>query len=261
MAKPNIDVKIRNRKEFQTTLKKTWPDFTRFAVANTASRVAFLGMEKSENEWRRDFTLRNKFLISSKPGKGALKFNRAIPHHDLNKIKSSWGSPEKRGASSLEFLEDQEEGFTQRKFTPAINARVSKNEAKKIKTNLRRNAIEIMSSGGFPGKNKRQQMVFFMRQAFLNSFAMPGSKQFIYIHDNEFGGFREGLYQFKSRNLSGGQFPRIRAIYYKRDKRGQKRKATHWMKNSANAFRQTEIDRIYAQEFNLAFTRRIKRRW
>ena len=261
MGKPNFDVKIRNRKEIQRTIKKDWPDFTRFAVANTASRVAFLGMEKSEDEFRRRFTLRNKFLISSKPGKGALKFNRAIPHHNINKIESSWGSPEKRGSGSLEFLEDQEEGFTQRKFTPAINARVSKNEAKKIKTNLRRNAIEIMSSGGFPGKNKRQQMVFFMRQAFLNSFAMPGSKQFIYIHDNEFGGFREGLYQFKSRNLSGGQFPRIRAIYYKQDKRGQKRKATHWMKNSANAFKQTEIDRIYGKEFNLAFTRSIKRRW
>ncbi len=261
MAKPGMSVKIRNRKEVQQTIKQDWPDFTRFAVANTASRVAFLGMEKSEDQFRRVFNLKNKFLVGSKPGKGALKFNRAIPHHNINKITSSWGSPGKRGNSSLEFLEDQETGFSQKIFTPSTNARVSKNEKKKIKRNLRRNAMEIMSSGGFPGKNKRQQMVFFMRQAYLNSFAMPGSKQFIYIHDGEFGGFREGLYQFSSRNLSGGQFPRIRAIYYKRDKKGQVRKATNWMKNSANAFSQAEIDKIYEKEFNLAFTREIKRRW
>lgn len=239
---------------------KDWPNYVRFAVANTATRIVFLGLEKSEQQMRNDFTLRNKFLVSSRPGAGALKYNKAIPHHDISKITASWGSPEKRGQGDLEFLEEQEEGFLQKKFTPATYARKGSNRGKTIRNNLRRRAIEIMDSRGFGGKNDEQTMLFFLRQAYINGYGMPGSKQFMYIHNNEFGPFREGLYQFKSRGIGGGnQFPEIQAVYYKKDKKGQRRAAVHWMEKSKNKITQADIDKAYIEEAKRSFTKQITR--
>lgn len=261
MNNNNFSARVVNEREFKRTLTRDFPDFTRFAVANTASRIAFLGLEKSETQLRQEFNLKNRFLVSGTPGKGVIQFNRAIPHHDLNKITSSWGTPYKRGSTDLDFMEDQETGFTHEGSTPTLNARVGNNRNKVIKNNLRRYHIELMDTRGVSGKDSKQKMLILLRQAYINSYGMPGSKQFIYIHKGEFGRFREGMYQFKSKSITGlNSFPQIKGIYYS-DGKNKARKATHWMEDSKNKITQYDIDNIYLQEFNKAFTRGIKRSW
>jgi hypothetical protein len=257
----SVKATIVNEREAHLYFNEYIPDSTRFAMANTASRIAFLGIEKSNKQFRQEFDLSNKYLTGSAPGKGVLKFNRAIPHHNLNKIESSWGVPPKRGNTDLDFLEDQETGFTHKGMVPTKNAYPGRDGKKAIKRNLRRYNIEIMNTAGLPGKTVQQRALFFLRQAYLNRFAMPGSKQFLYIRPREFNNFSEGMYQFTSGSpVLGGQFPKMRMIYAKNDKVNKRRKATHWMQESANDFKQSEIDKIYADEFNKAFTRGLRRR-
>ncbi len=258
----NVKATIVNERESEQYFGKYIPDSTRFAMANTASRVAFLGIEKSNDQFRKNFDLSNKYLIGSGPGKGVLKFNRAIPHHNLNKIESSWGVPPKRGSTDLDFLDKQETGFIHKGMTPGKNAYPSQDNKKAIKRNLRRYNIEMMNTAGMPGKTVEQRAVFFLRQAYLNRFASPGSKQFLYIRKREFHNFREGMYQFTSGNPElGGQFPKLRLIYSKDDRVNKVRKPTHWMQESSNSFKQSDIDKIYKQEFDKAFTRGVRRRW
>ena len=257
----SVKATIINEQEARQYFNQYIPDSTRFAMANTASRIAFLGIEKSNQQFRQEFDLSNKYLIGSGTGKGVLKFNRAIPSHNLSKIESSWGVPPKRGNTDLDFLVDQETGFTHKGMVPGKNAYPGRDGRKGIKRNLRRYNIETMNTAGFPGKTVKQRALFFLRQAYLNRFAAPGSKQFIYIRPREFNNFREGMYQFSSSSpVLGGQFPKLRLIYAKNDKKNKRRKATHWMEDSANSFKQSEIDKIYAQEFNKAFTRGLRRR-
>lgn len=258
----SIRATITNERESREYFNQYIPDSTRFAMANTASRIAFLGIEKSNKQFRKEFDLSNKYLTGSAPGRGVLKFNRAIPHHNLNKIESSWGVPPKRGNTSLDFLEDQETGFRHKGMVPGENAYPGRDGKKAIKRNLRRYQIETMNTAGLPGKSVKQRALFFLRQAYLNRFGMPGSKQFLYIRPREFNNFREGMYQFTSSNPElGGQFPKLRLIYAKNDKQNKRRSATHWMQKTSNDFKQSEIDLIYGQEFNKAFTRGLRRRF
>ena len=261
-----ITSKIKNEKQARDLYHKQFPDYTRFATANTASRVAFLGMEKSNDQFSRSFNLSNKYLRGSGPGKGVLKFNRAIPHHDLDRIISSWGSPYKRGSTSLDFLDEQETGFKHKGMVPTKNAYPGRNQKKGIKRALARNAINVKGTRGFPrgiAANNQQRTLFAVRQLYLSGFASPNSKQFIYLRkEDQFFGFREGMYQFTgSSPRAGMQFPHLKMIYAKDDKKGKSRKATNWMEKSSKAISQNDIDKIYKQEFDKAFTRDIKRRW
>ena len=129
----SVKATITNDREVKQMLQKDFPNYARFAIANTASRVAFLGLERSESQMRKDFTLRNRYLVSTRPGRGALQFNRAIPHHDINKISSSWGSPAKIGRKDYEFLEEQEDGFSHSGPVPTESARISNAQKKRIR--------------------------------------------------------------------------------------------------------------------------------
>lgn len=265
MAKPGISVKIRDEKQVRETIGKDIPDFTRFAVANTGSRVAFLGLEKSEDHMRHIFNLRNKFIVSSAPGKGALKFNRAIPHHDLDKIVSSWGSPDKIGSRDYSFLEDQEEGFTNTGAVPTKQARIAKSEKKRIRRVNYMNKMTVMKlSDGPSATNKLGARIAFFKMAFSEGFGFPGSNQFFYIKDGEYlPGWSAGFYQFSRKNTPGPdfQYPNIRRLYYTGSDVRKRRRATHWMQISKNKITQRDIEKIYEKEFNQAFTRGIKRRW
>lgn len=261
MAKtPALNVKIVNEKETKKFLTQDIPDYTRFAVANTASRVVFLGLEKSEAQFRRDFILRNKFIVGTAPGKGALKFTRAIPHHDISKITASWGSPEKRGSADLSFLEEQEEGFTHKGVVPTEAARTSKSRAKRIRKANYMSKMAVRSLG----VNDLKTRVIFFKKAFKEGFGLPGSNQFFYMKDNQYApGWSAGFYQFSRKTPPGKEFvyPNLRRIYYDGPKVEKRRRAKKWMEKSKNTITQADIDRIYKDEFNKQFTRELKRRW
>lgn len=256
--------KITNKKQAETYFKKSLPDSFRFAIAGTANEVAFEGIKKSNKIFQKEFTLSNKFLTGTAPGKGVLKFNKAIPHHNLNKIESSWGAPAKKGQSDLSFLVKQEDGFTSDKMVPTKNAYPSKNKDRVIKYNLRRRNIQLKTTAGFPrgiAKTNQQRTLFFMKKMFQNKYALPGSKQFIYLRpQDEFFNFQEGMYQFAGNTpLHPNSFPKLRLIYSTTDKKNKKRDATHWMEQSKDSFTQSEIDKIWEKEFNRSFTIAMKK--
>ncbi len=260
MAKKPFNVSIKNETDTKKMFKQDFPNYARFAIANTASRVAFLGVEKAEDEMRKDFFLRNKFVVSTSPGKGAVKFNKAIPHHDISKIKSSWGSPEKAGSRDYSFLEEQEEGFTHEGMIPiAENARTSKSEKKPIKRAARRYQLEVMSNRGFPGDTEQAKTRVFLKEAFKNGFGLPGSKQYFYLKKGDLNKWSEGLYQFKSSAITkpGNRFPNVKQIYTNNKNDNRRRKAKHWMENSKNKITQSEIERIYFEEARRSFTHQI----
>jgi len=255
---------IKNDSEIRQTLSRDFPNFARFAIANTASRVAFLGMEKSETEMRRDFTLRNKYVVSSKPGGGALKFNRAIPHHDIDKIESSWGSPSKQGRRDYEFLEEQEDGFKHSGPVPTERARTAKNQRKKVRTAFlfRQMALRRPSDVGTVKANDPLAQTWAMlRNAYKDGYGLPGSNQFFYMRKSELPtGMTSGWFQFVSSSpKSGNTFPKWKQIYY--DGKNERRSATHWMENSKNKITQSDIEKFYKDEAAKAFTRGITRRW
>lgn len=260
MANKQFNATIENQKQVEKYWNQTLPDTHRFAMSMTANDVAVEGVRKTNTIFKKKFNLSNKFLVGNKLGSGVIKFNKAIPHRDLSKISSSYGAPAKKGSSSLEFLVDQEDGFTSKTQAPTKNAYPSRNSKKVIKKNLRRANIEIMNSAGFPGKDAQQRAIFFMRQAYTNSFAMPGSKQFIYIKSGEFFNFREGMYQFANNSpKSGNQFPRLKMIYSKDDSKNKKRDATHWMEESSLSFTQKEIDTFWSKNLDKSFTNAMKK--
>ncbi|MCK5600684.1 hypothetical protein KAR91_02375 [Candidatus Pacearchaeota archaeon] len=260
MAKQPFNVKIKDEKETKKIFSTDFPNYARFAIANTASRVAFLGVEKAEDEMRKDFFLRNKYIVGSKPGKGAVKFNRAIPHHDINKISSSWGSPEKQGRKDFTFLEEQEEGFTHSGPVPTEKARISKNQKKRIKRAnylsrvQRRNPDDMAGLSALSGMAKTWA---FLRASYKDGFGLPGSDQFFFLRHTQLPpGMTEGWFQFSSSNpKAGDSFPRWKQVFYK--KKSENRRAVHWMENSKNKITASEIDKIYTEEAARSFTKQI----
>ena len=262
MSNKNID--LVNEKEIKQLLSKDFPNYARFAIANTASQVAYLGIKKSEAILKNDFTLRNKFIVSSKPGAGAIKYNKAIPHHNISKITSSWGSPEKVGTKDYSFLEDQEDGFINDSPIPTKDARVSKKNQKKIR---RRNwfaGMSIMRTSKLGKSNATTdygKVRHMLREGYNNGFGLPGSNQFFYMEDNEYlPGWSGGFFQFARKNTpakNGLNYPTVRRIYYAGDSTKKKRRAKRWMEQSANSFTQAEIEKIYKIEADKAFTKGI----
>lgn len=248
---------IKNKDQAEQYFKKTLPDSYRFAMASTANKVVFEGIKRSNDQFKKEFTLSNNYLVGKAPGKGVLKFEKAIPHRDTSKINASWGIPPKRGATDLSFMDDQEVGFTHKGMVPTKHAYPGQNRDRVIRKNLRRKGIQLRSTRGFPrgvAASNKQRTLFFLRQMYLNRFAMPGSKQFIYLKNgDEFFNFAEGMYQFSSVSPEGN-FPKLKLIYSTTDTKNKKRSATHWMEKSANSFKQTEIDKIWEKEFNKSFS-------
>lgn len=256
---------IKNEKKVRTFFNAGLTDIQRYAISGTATEVAYLGIGKSNAEFKKKFTLSNKFLTGSKPGNGLLKYNRAIPSHDINKIESSWGIPPKKGSTDLSFMDDQEVGFHHEGMVPTKNAYPSKNRKKVIKRNLRRKALQIKRVSG-PGKGMTKsnratmQAIYFLNRQYSERFAMPGSKQFIYLHKSEFMGFDEGMYQFATNSPAvNGRFPKLKMIYAKNDKVNKKRKPTNWMQDSANEIKQAEIEKIFEKQFDKSFTNAVKK--
>ena len=266
MATPNLSIKIKNKKEFKKYLSNGVPNAERFAVAGTASRIVFLGLKKSEKQMDKDFILRNKLVVGSTPGKGALKFNKAIPHHDINKITASWGSPEKKGSADISFLEDQEEGFTNKAPVPAATSRTSKTIKKRVKKKNYFKNMQVMRESRI-GSSKAQtiggRVRHMLKEAFKIGFGLPGSNQFFYLKDDEYSaGWEAGFFQF-SRSAppgSGYNFPNIRRLFYTGKKAEKRRRARHWMEKSKNKITQSEIEKIYNQEADKSFTKQLQKR-
>ena len=255
---------IVNEKQAKKYFNDTLPDIDRFAHAATANVIAYEGIKKSNAQFKKSFTLSNNYLTGKKPGVGVLKFNKAIPSHTISKICSEWGAESKRGQTSLDFLEKQEDGFNHKGMIPTKHAFPLQQKNRVIKANLRRYNIKIKGTRGFPrgiARTNQQRTLFFMRSMYLKKYAMPGSKEFIYIKpSDEFFNFKEGMYQFSSSSPTiNGNFPKLTKIYGTEDKVNKKRKATNWMDKSSNAFTDNEIQKIFEKEFNRAFTNQIKR--
>jgi len=257
MAEQSMTVKILNEADTKKMFKTDFPNYARFAVANTAVKVAFLGVEKAETEIRHDFNLKNKFVVGTSPGKGAVKFtgHRDVkPHHDLRKIISSWGSPAK-----YDFMEKQEEGFTHKGMIPyAKNARTSGSINRPIKGKAKRFHLEIMSNRGMSGNTAKLRTMVLLREAYKNNYGLPGTKQYFYLSKGDFGIWGEGLYQFKKSNPTAGNlFPNLKQVYSNKPDDNRKRKATHWMEDSKNRITQAEVDRIFNIEAKRSFTKQI----
>lgn len=251
----NVKAEIANFPECEEYFGKTLPDNARFTIANATTRVVYLGLERSTLRFKKSFELSNNYLAGTSVGKGILKYDRAIPHHNLNNIMASWGVPETRGQTDLSFMEDQETGFKHKGMVPGKPAYPGKNTKKAISKNFRRYNIEVK-------KNNGKNAMVFLREAFREGYGLPKSKRFFYLHDGEFLDFREGLYQFRSSAAKPGhQFPLLSLVYAKYDKVNKTRQATHWMEISKNSITQADIDKIYGEEFEKAFNRNIRRNW
>jgi hypothetical protein len=258
MAK-NFTATIKNQKKVEKYFNQALPDSTRFALSGTANVIAYRGVIKSNQQFKKDFTLSNKYLVGNGPGKGVLKFKNSKPHHDLNKIESSWGAHAKRGDTDLDFLVKQEDGFKHDGMIPTKHAYPSQNKDKVIKRNFRRNKIEVLRP-----QSANSNSLFAMRKLYLSHYAMPKSNQLIYIKKgdnipNPTNSFNEGMYQFSSASLSGGQYPHLTKIYSKTDSVNKKRNAVGWMDKSSKSFTQTEIDAIYGKELDKSLTQAFKK--
>jgi len=260
MADKTFKATITNKKQAENYFNRALPDSYRFALAGTANAVAFEGIKKSNKQFKKSFTLSNKYLVGNAPGKGVLKFQKAKPSHNLNNIESSWGAPAKRGATGLDFLVEQETGFKHEGMVPTKHAYPSQNKDKVIKRNLRRSKIQIFKTGSFNANS-----IFAMRQMYLKHLAMPNSNQLIYIKKsddipNPTNSFSEGMYQFsKTTPLTGDQYPHLKKIYSKTDSVGKKRNPTDWMDKSSRAFKQSEIDNMFEKELDKSLTQAIKK--
>ena len=251
-------------KQFQKLFKKDFPNYFRFAAANTLTSAAYKGMQHSEKWLSDNWIQRNKFLLGGGPGKGAIKYNRAKPSHDISTIWSSWGSPKSHGSKNFEFMLGQEEGFKTKGTTPANKARISKNYKKRIpsKNKRRTNNIEKLR-GAALGK---RFAIISLRRLFKRRFALPGSNQFFFMKQNQFSNFGGGLYQFaknrKPNKLSQSgaklQFPNIKKMFAAPTGAERIRKGTSWMKKSSLLIKQSDLEKIFEKAADQAFTGQLK---
>ena len=258
-------------KELENVFKKQFPNYVRFAVANTLTAAAYKGMTNSEKWLHKKWITRNKFLLGGGPGKGAIKFKRAKPSHDLSTIWSAYGSPKNVGNKNFEFLEDQEEGFKAKGSIPTKKARTSKSYKKKIASKNKRKKQNILTLSSIRmalGKTWKPNLMVIrgLRLLHKRNFALPGSNQFFYMHDNQFLNFGAGLYQFSKRNIPNKlsksgfnlQFPNVKKMFIAGSENDPDRKAAHWMKKSSLLLKQSEINKMFDKAADQAFTGQLK---
>lgn len=268
MANLPLKIDIKNEREFKQMLAKGFPDSTRFAVSNAATRIVFHGMERSEEQIRDDFILRGSFVVGKSPGKGAVKYEKAIPHHDLSKIVASWGSVDKAGSKDYGFMEKQEEGFVNEN-KPVPNPKESRrggSQAGKVlkAVYLKGAVIRRLSDFGSAIGSATVARVVRLRNAFKQGFGLPGSNQFFAMDDGEYApAWSGGLFQFSGVEPPRNDlfYPNMRRLFYDpKGKSGEKRRrARHWMEKSANKITQGEIEKLYTEEFNKQLERNIKK--
>ena len=263
----NLSCTIKNKTETQQFFNETVPNSVRFAVANACTKVVFLGLERSERQIRDDFILRGGYVVGKSPGKGAIKYQKAIPHHDLSQISASWGSVDKMGSRDYSFMEDQEEGFANEKKpvpNPATIRRGGTKTGKVSKAYYLKNAqIKKLSELPGSGKNDKMTRVFKLSRAYRQGFGLPGSNQFFSFSDGEYApGWSGGLFQFGQTAPPRDDlfYPNVKRLYYNPSgKSGEKRRrARKWMEKSQNTITQADLERLYFQEFDNQLARNMK---
>jgi|WetSurMetagenome_2_1015567.scaffolds.fasta_scaffold02367_18 hypothetical protein len=263
-------IKITNEKDAKDFFQKILPDSVRFSVANTCTRAVYSGMEASENEIRDDFILRGGYVVGKKPGRGAIKYDKAIPSHDIDKISARWGSVDKVGAKDYSFMQKQEEGFTnETKPVPdAATARSGGTEQGKVQRKNYINGADIKKlkdfASGLNGKSDIARRVIAMKRAYKQGYGLPGSSQFFSFDDDEYAAKWEGgLFQFGQNEppRSGLRYPNVKRLYYNPEgkNKSKRRRAVRWMQKSKNKIKQTEIDKFYAEEMNKQLARQMKK--
>lgn len=253
-------------KDITKLYSQTFPNYVRFAVANTLTKGAFLGMRKSEQWIKRNWNLRNKFLLGGGPGKGAIKYDRALPSRDINSIFSKWGSVANVGSKKYDFMEKQEGGFNIKGTTPTNQARTGKNYKKRIPPKRRRHSNKIQEMRG--GSSSKRMTLVYLRRTFKKGFALPGSGQYFYMKDNQFLNFGAGLYQFtrktipqsaRSKNTGAKlQFPNLKKVYIAGKQNRKTRKDSKWMLKSSMEIKQSQIDKIFEEEADRAFAGQLR---
>jgi len=263
-----LNARIINEKEAKQFFGKVLPDSVRYTIANTLTRAVYKGMEASEEQVRDDFFLRGSYVIGKTPGKGAIKYEKAIPSHDIKNIAARWGSVDKVGSRDYAFMEKQESGFeNENKPVPnASQVRKGGSEKEKVKTDfyLKKAQIRKMSDFGGVSGNDKKARIIRMRAAYKAGYGKPGSNELFSFDDNEYNpGWEGGLFQFAGNEPPRDDlhYPNVRRLYYNPEgkSRTKKRRARHWMEKSGNTITQSDFDKIYAEEFNKQLARNLKK--
>lgn len=243
--------------ESRKLFSKTFPNYLRFAVSNTMNAIAYEGMKNHEYWVESNLVNRNNFLLGNGHGKGAFRFQKSKPSHDISTIFSKSGSIDRAGSKKYDFMRDQNEGFRMTGTTPTLNARTGKNYSKIIPKPKRRTKSNIENLRG--SVSSKRMSILYIRRLFTKQFALPGSNQFFYMKDNQFANFGGGLYQFAKRIKSdGSQFPRIKKLYTGGKQNKKFRKATNWMEKSNKLLSQDYIDNVFDRAANQAFSGQLK---
>ena len=261
------NVKIINEKQTKTLFKKVLPNSMRYAIANTCTRVVYKGLQNSEAQIKSDFILRGAYVVGKRPGTGAVKYEKAIPHHNIDDISAKWGSVDKVGSKDYSFMEKQEEGFTnENKPVPDPKTiRIGKSEKKKVSKRYYLKGASIKKIRDFSsyGGSDKARRVIAMRNAYAQGFALPNSNQFFSFEDNDYApGWEGGLFQFSGTEppQSSLSYPNLRRMYYNPEgkNKSKRRRARKWMEQSKNKISQSEIDKFYSEEMSAQLSKQMQ---
>ena len=244
--------------EFVKQLKQDLPNAVRFAAKFTLDRLAYSGVVKAERQIKRKMITRNKYTVGNRPGQKGIKYNKAKPRRDMSLIFSEFGATTDR-----KYLAKQEEGFKDKGSVPINTARASGKYNKvtrkknyfgtmKVKSlkdfrgkgNSRRSLREFVT--GYKGKTRRTRVMLYM--AHKAGFGKKGSSDFFSIKNNQYHGFKKGLFQFANNSTKKGAYPNLRKMYQGRGVSNPTRYGKHWMRDALGQFKQQEIDAIFVQE-------------
>jgi hypothetical protein len=80
-------------------------------------------------------------------------------------------------------------------------------------------------------------------------FGAPNSSNFFVIGNNQYHGFKKGLYQFTTKTArKNNAYPGLKKMYYGKGTTNPTRHGKHWMRDTMKSFDQNHIDQIFAQE-------------
>ena len=232
--------------EFVKQLKQDLPNAVRFAAKFTLDRLAYSGVVKAERQIKRKMITRNKYTVGNRPGQKGIKYNKAKPRRNMSLIFSEFGATTDR-----KYLAKQEEGFKDRGSVPTKAARTSKKYNRTTKKAAYFNKMKVRNLSDYKGKGKgsvkRTRAMLYM--AYKSGFGLPNSSNFFSIENNQYHGFKKGLYQFTTKGTrKNNAYPGLKKMYYGKGTTNPTRHGKHWMRDALGQFKQQEIDAIFAQE-------------
>jgi hypothetical protein len=163
----------------------------------------------------------------------------------MNLIFSEFGATTDR-----KYLERQEDGYKDRGAVPINTARVSTQYKRVTSKNYYFSKMKVRNLSDYKGKGvgklKRTRAMLYM--AYKDGFGLPGSSKFFSLENNQYHGFKKGLFQFTSKTNEKGAYPNLKKMYQGRGVSNPTRHGKHWMRDALKSFDQNHIDQIFVQE-------------